>query len=213
MPASRLFDRSIKPKGSEPLNGREYSSWFDQTYKDTYSTVKRVGQVLLVHLCPALLDDIDELLEATYCDMSKKEKKLRSHPNIIGWLVVAFRYVVYHRIRAWYKEQRALRQLQAEIAGERAVDPFQEAFLFEETETLMRIALGPWRYELLYANKFKGIPAKDLATLTGRKAHTMRVALLRWQNISKKVLKSNGNIISIILWFHVNIPAFLGVLR
>ena len=98
---------------------------------------------------------------------------------MIGWLVVAFRYVVYHRIRAWYKEQRALRQLQAALATELAVDPFQEAFLFEETETLMRIALGPWRYELLHANKFKGIPAKDLAALTGRKVHTMRVALWR----------------------------------
>ena len=39
-------------------------------------------------------------------------------------LVVAFRYVVYHRIRAWYKEQRALRQLQTEIATARVVDPF-----------------------------------------------------------------------------------------
>lgn len=143
------------------MNGREYSSWFDQTYKDTYSTIKRVGQVLLVHLCPALLDDIDELLETTYCDMSKKEKKLRSHPNIIGWLVVAFRYVVYHRIRAWYKEQRALRQLQAEIAGERAVDPFQEAFLFEETETLMRIAL-PLEIRTPVCEQIQRYPRKGL---------------------------------------------------
>ena len=213
MPASRMLGRSIKSKGSEPLNDREYSSWFDQTYKDTYSIVKRVGQILLVHLCPALLDDIDELLASTYSDMSKKEWKLRNHPNIIGWLVVAFRYVVYHRIRAWYKEQRALKQLQAEAATARIVDPFQEAALFEETETLMRVALGSRRYELLYANKCKGVPAKDLAALTGRNAHAMRVALWRWQNICRKVLKSNGKIIPVILWLHVNIPTFLGVLR
>ena len=143
------------------MNEREYSSWFDQTYKDTYPTVKRVGKILLVHLCPALLNDIDELLASTYSDMSKKEKKLRSHPNIIGWLVVAFRYVVYHRIRAWYKEQRALKQLQAEIAAARVIDPLQEAFLFEETETLLRIALGPWRYELFCTRtNAKGFPQK-----------------------------------------------------
>lgn len=74
------------------LSDCKYESWFDQTYNETYLTVKRAGRILLVHLCPALLNDLDELLSCTYRDMSKKEWQLRKHPNITGWLIVAFRY-------------------------------------------------------------------------------------------------------------------------
>ena len=96
------------------MSDHKYTLWFDQTYSDTYLTVRRAGRILLAHLCPALLGDVDELLDITYSDMSRKEWLLRRHPNITGWLIVAFRYVVYHRIRAWYREQRILERYKNE---------------------------------------------------------------------------------------------------
>ena len=59
----------------------KYTLWFDQTYSDTYLTVRRAGRILLAHLCPALLGALDELLDSTYSDMSRKEWLLRRHPN------------------------------------------------------------------------------------------------------------------------------------
>ena len=105
----------------------KYTLWFDQTYSDTYLTVRRAGRILLAHLCPALLGDVDELLDITYSDMSRKEWLLRRHPNITGWLIVAFRYVVYHRIRAWYRQQRVLVRCANELRVERVADPVAEA--------------------------------------------------------------------------------------
>ena len=66
------------------MSDHRYTLWFDQTYSDTYLTVRRAGRILLAHLCPALLGDLDELLDNTYSDMSRKEWLLRRHPNITG---------------------------------------------------------------------------------------------------------------------------------
>ena len=119
------------------MSDHKYTLWFDQTYSDTYLTVRRAGRILLAHLCPALLGDLDELLDNTYSDMSRKEWLLRRHPNITGWLIVAFRYVVYHRIRVWYREQRILERYKNEQRASRAIDPFAEAMLLTEAEDIM----------------------------------------------------------------------------
>ena len=193
------------------LSDCKYESWFDQTYNETYLTVKRAGRILLVHLCPALLNDLDELLSCTYRDMSKKEWQLRKHPNITGWLIVAFRYIVYHRIRAWYKEQRTLERLKNEKCDESVAAPFFDAIFLEETEEIMRAAIGERRYALLYAYKYEGVPVKELAAQMGKSVHAMEVALWRWQKICKKMLKNNGKFLLIILWIHVNFGMFLGV--
>ena len=52
--------------GATPLKGSGYTSWFDETYKETYLILRRAGRILLAHLCPALLGDLDELLDCTY---------------------------------------------------------------------------------------------------------------------------------------------------
>ena len=106
-------------------------------------------------------------MDITYSDMSRKEWLLRRHPNITGWLIVAFRYVVYHRIRAWYREQRILERYKNEQRASRAIDPFAEAMLLTEAEDIMVAAIGARRYALLRAYRYDGVPVKDLAERTG----------------------------------------------
>ena len=132
----------MKKWGLTPLKDCGYTLWFDETYKETYLTLRRAGRILLAHLCPALLGDLDELLDSTYCDMSRKEWLLRNHPNITGWLSVAFRYVVYHRIRAWYRQQRILEGYANELRVERVADPVAEALNAAETEAFCATPLG-----------------------------------------------------------------------
>lgn len=188
-----------------------YTLWFDETYKETYLTLRRAGRILLAHLCPALLGDLDELLDSTYCDMSRKEWLLRNHPNITGWLIVAFRYVVYHRIRAWYREQRILERYKNEQRASRAIDPFAEAMLLTEAEDIMVAAIGARRYALLRAYRYDGVPVKELAEQTGKSVHAMEVSLWRWQRTCRKVLKSHGKFVMFLLWVNVNFGFFLGV--
>ena len=193
------------------MSEHKYTLWFDQTYSDTYLTVRRAGRILLAHLCPALFGDLDELLDNTYSDMSRKEWLLRRHPNITGWLIVAFRYVVYHRIRAWYREQRILERYKNEQRASRAIDPFAEAMLLTEAEDIMVAAIGARRYALLRAYRYDGVPVKELAEQTGKSVHAMEVSLWRWQRTCRKVLKSHGKFVMFLLWVNVNLGFFLGV--
>ena len=193
------------------MSDHKYTLWFNQTYNDTYLTVRRVGYILLAHLCPALLGDLDELLSRTYDDMSKKEWLLRKHPNITGWLIVAFRYVVYHRIRAWYREQRILERYKNEQRVFRMADPFTEAMLLAEAEDIMRTAIGERRYALLRAHRYDGVPAKELAERTGKSVHAMEVSLWRWQKACQSAIKSRGKLVMMILWINVNFGVFWGV--
>ena len=193
------------------MSERKYTVWFDQTYRETYLIVRRAGYILLAHLCPALLGDLDELLSCTYNEMSRKEWRLRRHPNVIGWLIVAFRYVVYHRIRAWYREQRILERCKNARCTAGTADPFQEAMNLLETEEMMRAAIGDRRYALLRAHRFEGIPVRELAARTGKSIHAMEVSLWRWRKVCEKVLKSHGKLFMMFLWINVNFRFFLGV--
>ena len=189
----------------------KYTLWFDQTYSDTYLTVRRAGRILLAHLCPALLGDVDELLDITYSDMSRKEWLLRRHPNITGWLIVAFRYVVYHRIRAWYREQRILERYKNEQRASRAIDPFAEAMLLTEAEDIMVAAIGARRYALLRAHRCEGVCVRELAKQTGKSVRAMEVSLWRWRKTCEKLLKGRGNFLLFLLSLYVNFGFFLGV--
>ena len=136
---------------------------------------------------------------------------MRRHPNITGWLIVAFRYVVYHRIRAWYREQRILERYKNEQRASRAIDPFAEAMLLTEAEDIMVAAIGARRYALLRAYRYDGVPVKELAEQTGKSVHAMEVSLWRWQRTCRKVLKSHGKFVMFLLWVNVNLGFFLGV--
>ena len=194
-----------------PWKGSGYTSWFDETYKKTYLILRRAGRILLAHLCPALLGDLDELLDCTYNDMSRKEWLLQNHPNITGWLIVAFRYIVYHRIRAWYRQQRILEGYANELRVERVADPFAEALSFAETEAFLSDAIGASRYALVRAHCYEGASVQELAKRTGRSVHAMEVSLWRWRKTCRKLLKGRGNFLLLLLWLHVNLGFFLGV--
>ena len=194
-----------------PLKGSGYTSWFDETYKETYLILRRAGRILLAHLCPALLGDLDELLDCTYNDMSRKEWLLQNHPNITGWLIVAFRYIVYHRIRAWYRQQRILEGYANELRVERVADPFAEALSFAETEAFLSGAIGASRYALVRAHCYEGASVQELAKRTGRSVRAMEVSLWRWRKTCEKLLKGRGNFLLILLSLYVNFGFFLGV--
>ena len=201
----------MKKWGLTPLKDCGYTLWFDETYKETYLTLRRAGRILLAHLCPALLGDLDELLDSTYCDMSRKEWLLRNHPNITGWLIVAFRYVVYHRIRAWYRQQRVLERCANELRVERVADPVAEALNAAETEAFLRDALGASRYALLRAHRCEGVCVRELAKQTGKSVRAMEVSLWRWRKTCEKLLKGRGNFLLFLLSLYVNFGFFLGV--
>ena len=143
--------------------------------------------------------------------MSRKEWLLRNHPNITGWLIVAFRYVVYHRIRAWYRQQRVLVRCANELRVERVADPVAEALNAAETEAFLRDALGASRYALLRTHRYEGVSARELAKQTGKSVRAMEVSLWRWRNTCEKLLKGRGNFLLILLSLYVNFGFFLGV--
>ena len=118
---------------------------------------------------------------------------------------------IYHRIRAWYREQRILERYKNEQRASRAIDPFAEAMLLTEAEDVMVAAIGARRYALLRAYRYDGVPVKELAERTGKSVHAMEVSLWRWQRTCRKVLKSHGKFVMFLLWVNVNFGFFLGV--
>lgn len=185
-----------------------YEAWFDDTFRATYLTLERSGRILLTYLCPAIMGDLHDLMIQAYMACDKKKKKLYNHPNVTGWLIVAFRYETYHRIRSWDRENRLRDELNYQGRIRAASDSMKDALEDKDLELVFRSAIGNKRYELLKAYYLRGITIDELAVVCGTSEHGMEAALSRWRKKCEKALNCPGLLSIIPLWFYMNFSFF-----
>lgn len=185
-----------------------YEAWFDATFRATYLTLERAGRVLLTYLCPAIMGDLHDLMIQAYMACDKKKKKLYHHPNVTGWLIVAFRYETYHRIRSWDRESRLRDELNYQERIRATSDSIKDVLEDKDLELVFRSAIGNKRYELLKAYYLRGLTIDELALMCGTSDHGMEVALSRWRRKCEKALNCPGLLSIIPLWFYMNFSFF-----
>lgn len=185
-----------------------YESWFEDTFRATYLTPERSGRILLTYLCPAIMGDLHDLMIQAYMACDRKKKKLYTHPNVTGWLIVAFRYETYHRIRSWDREKSLLDRLNCQARIRAASSSITDALEDRELEQVFRSSIGGKRYELLRAYYLRGLTISELAVMCGVSERGMESALSRWGRKCETALTCTGLLSVIPLWLYLNFSRF-----
>lgn len=183
------------------MNDREYREWYCKVYIETFPTVERAGRRLLAHFCYALIPELDDLIQDVYLVMYKKREKLVDHENITGWLIVALKYVILKRMRAWARRRDAVEKLKFQVEAVSRDLNFDD----QEEMNILRAALGEENYELLKAYHVDGVPVEELAARVGKSVGAVHTRLSRLRKRCNDILSGSGLKTMIALWMAMHI--------
>ena len=178
------------------MNDREYQEWYCKVYIETFPIVERAGRRLLAHFGCALMPELDDLVQDAYLVMYKKREKLVEHENITGWLIVALKYIILKRMRAWARRRDAVEKLKQQVEAVARDLNFDD----QEDMEILRAALGEENFELLKAYHVDGVPVEELAARMGKSVGAVHTKLSRLRRRCYEILSGSGLKTMIGLW-------------
>lgn len=161
--------------------------WTPEAFCEYYAFLKQVGNRLISK--PSIqMNDLDDCVQAVLMQVYKKKKRLNDHPNLKGWLVVAFKKELASNRRSEIKKGKWIRQslddshsdaLQ-KVSTSMSLNP--EFFYVDQyPERLEKIKqlIGKENTELLMEAYVEGLPTSVVAARRGISEGALKMRIHR----------------------------------
>lgn len=173
--------------------------WFQKVYDDNYPIVYRYAKILIRCHHGILAADLHDLVQETFFILYRKRKKLYTHVNITGWLIITFRYHYANRRRKWIRHNRNRVYMQN---LENAPDPKsveESAFTIDPSMfALLKDIVGEEKFRAITDFHVHKIPIREIAKTYGKSETAMRVQLYRSRKAIRNYLNAHKEIILLI---------------
>ena len=158
----------------------DLDAWFDPIYTANYSRLVKVAYYILWD------DDlVEDIVQNAFSALLIKQKQLRAHPNISGWLTKTVRNIADNeRNRARYTREVPLLPEHETKADEPLPD-----FL-----SLLPPELSEGERQILYLHIEVGLSHDEIAARLGCKPEASRMRLHRARQRCKELLLQNKNL-------------------
>ena len=184
----------------------EDALWLEELYHNNYRLLHRLG-LFLMGPDTSYKDRIEDEIHEVFMLAWSKRAKLKSHPNVVGWLVEAMRRRQLAQFRQIRKEQKRSGfslddqvQSGAHSREERlSVGPEDFQTLWDkERQHAMEELLGKENAALFHLYLIERVPALDLARRLGITESCVRMRISR---LKKKVLEHPEIYSAVVLLF------------
>ena len=155
----------------------DLDAWFNPIYTANYSRLVKVAYYILWDE-----DLVEDIVQNAFSALLIKEKQLRDHPNISGWLVKTVQNMADNeRNRARYT-----REIPLLPEHEPAASGLQPDFL-----SLLPPGLSESERQILYLQIEVGLSHEEIAARLGCKPEASRMRLCRARRRCKELLLKN----------------------
>lgn len=157
----------------------DLNTWFDSIYAANYPRLAKVAYYILWDE-----NTVEDIVQNAFSTLLIKQKQLRDHPNISGWLTLTVRNMADNeRNRAHYTREIPILPEHEPAAGEAQPD-----FL-----SLLPSELSKDEKQILYLHIEVGLSHEEIASRLGCKPEASRMRLCRARKQCRKFLLKNRN--------------------
>ena len=157
----------------------DLNTWFDSIYAANYPRLVKVAYYILWDE-----NTVEDIVQNAFSTLLIKQKQLRDHPNISGWLTITVRNMADNE----RKRARYTREIPILPEHEPAASEAQPDFL-----SLLPSELSKDEKQILYLHIEVGLSHEEIASKLGCKPEANRMRLCRARKQCRKFLLKNRN--------------------